>query len=87
MQSINPSLSVLGILVTKVDTRKNYFKQTIDDLTALENVHVFGEVVRLDSAVEWAQDNSKPVVFYKPSSRASKEFTAVAQEIVQLTER
>ncbi len=87
VQSINPSLSVLGILVTKVDTRKNYFKQTIDDLTALENVHVFGEVIRLDSAVEWAQDNSKPVVFYKPSSRASKEFTAVAQEIVQLTER
>ncbi len=86
VKSINPELSVLGVLVTKVDTRKNYFKQTLSDLKALDNVHVFGEVIRLDSSIEWAQDNSKPVIFYRPSSRASKEFEAVAQEIISLTE-
>lgn len=84
VKSINPLLEVLGVLVTKVDTRKNYFKQTLEELEKLGNVHVFNEVIRLDSAVEWAQDNSKPVVFYKPSSRASKEFTAVANEIMEL---
>ena len=67
-----------------MDTRKNYFKQTIEALENLGNVHVFKEVIRLDSAVEWAQDNSKPVVFYKPSSRASKEFESVAEEIMDL---
>ena len=87
VKGINPELTVLGVLVTKVDTRKNYFKQTIDDLGKLENVHVFGEVIRLDSAIEWAQDNSKPVVFYRPSSRASKEFETVAREIVALTSK
>lgn len=85
VKGINPVLQVLGILVTKVDTRKNYFKQTIDELGKLGNVHVFGEVIRMDSSIEWAQDNSKPVVFYKPSSRASKEFESVAAEIIQLT--
>lgn len=81
VKGINADLKVLGVLVTKVDTRKNYFKQTIEELGNLNNVRVFGEVIRLDSSVEWAQDNSKPVVFYKPSSRAAKEFEAVAQEI------
>ena len=81
VREINGALSLLGVLVTKVDTRKNYYKQTIESLSALENVHVFQEVIRLDSSVEWAQDNSKPVVFYRPSSRASKEFESVASEI------
>lgn len=81
VKSINPVLEVLGVLVTKVDTRKNYFKQTLEELKNLGNVRVFGEVIRMDSSIEWAQDNSQPVVFYKPSSRASKEFTAVAEEI------
>lgn len=86
VRSINRELKLLGVLVTKVDTRKNYYKQTIESLSSLEGVHVFGEVIKLDSSIEWAQDNSKPVVFYKPSSRASKEFAAVAQEIISLCE-
>ena len=86
VKGINSSLSVMGVLVTKVDTRKNYFKQTIDELGNLNNVHVFENVIRLDSSIEWAQDNSKPVVFYRPSSRASKEFEAVADEIERLAQ-
>ena len=85
VQSINPALNVLGVLITKVDTRKNYFKQTLQALEELENVHVFSEVIRQDSAIEWAQDNSQPVVFYKPSSRSAKEFAAVAAEIAERT--
>ena len=87
VKSINPLLDVLGVLVTKVDTRKNYFKQTLESLQNLGNVRVFEQVIRMDSSVEWAQDNSQPVVFYKPSSRASKEFTAVAEEIAALCEK
>ncbi len=84
VKKINPALRLLGVLVTKADTRKNYFKQTLESLGKLENVHVFEEVIRLDSAIEWAQDNSKPVVYFRPSSRASKSFEAVAGEIDRL---
>ena len=81
VKTVNPDLSVLGVLITKVDTRKNYYKQTVEQLSSLGNVNVFKNVIRQDSAIEWAQDNSKPVVFYRPSSRSSKEFAAVAAEI------
>lgn len=51
--------------MTKVDTRKSYYKQTMETLHELEDIHVFEQIVRVDSSVEWSQDNSIPVVEYK----------------------
>ena len=59
-------MKVLGIAgVTKVDTRKSYFKQTIDSLKNLEEVPVFETYIRVDSNVEWSQDNNMPIMAYK----------------------
>lgn len=80
-QEMAPNLSLLGIVITKVDERKNYFKQTKESLEALEDIHVFSSLVHVDSSVEWAQDNSKPVINYKPGSRSAREYTALAEEI------
>ncbi|MBQ8233054.1 MAG: ParA family protein [Lachnospiraceae bacterium] len=80
-QEMAPGLSLLGIVITKVDERKNYFKQTKESLEALEDIHVFSSLIHVDSTVEWAQDNSKPVINYKPGSRSAKEYTALAEEI------
>ena len=80
-QEMAPGLSLLGIVITKVDERKNYFKQTKESLEALEDIHVFSTLIHVDSTVEWAQDNSKPVINYKPGSRSAKEYTALAEDI------
>ena len=58
-------LSLMGIVVTKVDVRKNYYRQTMETLGELRDVHVFQTCIRMDSSVEWSQDNSKPVMAYK----------------------
>lgn len=84
VQQITPELKLLGIAVTKVDTRKNYFKQTLETLHELEDVKVFDHVIRVDSAIEWAQDNSVPVVAYKKSSRSAKEYVELTKEIDDL---
>lgn len=81
VQQISPELKLLGIAVTKVDTRKNYFKQTMETLEELEDVPVFGNYIRVDSSIEWAQDNSIPVVAYKKSSRSAKEYMELTKEI------
>ncbi len=80
VKAFNPALSVMGIAVTKADERKTYFKQTLETLREL-SFRVFSSVIRVDSAVEWAQDNSKPVVAYKKSSRAAGEYVNLAKEI------
>ena len=83
VKQIAPDLEVAGIAVTKVDTRKNYFKQTMETLHQLDNIHVFDNLIRVDSTIEWSQDNSIPVVEYKKSSRSAKEYTAIAREVME----
>ena len=87
VKQIAPDLEAAGIVVTKVDTRKNYFKQTMETLHELEEIYVFDTFIRVDSSVEWAQDNSAPVVEYKKSSRSAKEYTELTEEVMKRVSR
>ncbi len=84
VKELAPSLELLGVVVTKVDARKNYFKQTMETLKTTTGINVFENVIHLDSSVEWAQDNSKPVGSYKKSSRSALEYKALAEEILKI---
>ena len=79
-KKINKKISLLGVLITKVDTRKNYYKQTASTL-AEADVAVFDSIIRIDSEIEWAQDNSKPIMAYKKSARSAGEYLTLAQEV------
>ena len=80
-------LDLLGVEITKADERKNYFKETTKTLSELDNVYVFENYIRVDSAVEWAQDNSMPVLAYKKHSRSAKEYLELAKEIMKHADR
>lgn len=82
VKQIAPQLDVHGIVVTKVDTRKSYFKQTFEVLRDLEDVHVFDTFIRVDSSVEWSQDNNMPIMAYKRSCRSAQEYMALTEEIL-----
>lgn len=84
---ISPSLELMGIAITKASERKNYFKQTLETLSSLENVRLFESIIRIDSNIEWSQDNSKPVMVYKKSSRAAQEYMEMAKEIEKYADR
>lgn len=83
-EEIAPELELLGIAITKVDERKNYFRQTLETLQELEDVKVFENYIHVDSAIEWAQDDSSPVLVYKKSSRSAKEYYELAKEVMAL---
>lgn len=83
VKQIASDLEVMGIAVTKVDTRKNYFKQTMESLRELEDVPVFESYIRVDSSVEWSQDNNMPIMAYKKSCRSAQEYMALTEEIVK----
>ena len=84
---ISPTLNLMGIAITKASERKNYFKQTVETLSSLDNVILFETIIRIDSNVEWSQDNSKPVMVYKKSSRAAQEYFEMAKEIEKYVDR
>ena len=87
VKRLAPALSIMGIVVTKANERKNYFKQTMETLGSLENVRLFDTYIRTDSTIEWSQDNSKPVMAYKKSSRAAQEYLALAKEVMEYAHR
>ena len=81
VRGINEDLELLGIAITKVDARKNYYKQTVETLRSTEGVNVFEHIIRVDSEVEWAQDDSKPILVHKKSARSAGEYMELAKEI------
>ena len=82
VKTVSPALSLLGVAVTKVDARKNYFRQTMETLGEFgKEVRIFENYIRLDSNVEWSQDNCKPVGAYKKSARSAGEYEKLAEEI------
>lgn len=87
VRSISPRLEVLGIMITKADERKSYFKQTLGILRQFDGARVFDNYIRVDSTVEWAQDNSKPVMAYKKYSRSAIEYKNLAKEILEYADR
>ena len=86
-KNIAPKLEVLGIAITKADERKKYFHQTLETLKTMEGARLFENYVRVDSAIEWSQDNSKPVVAFKKNSRSAKEYMNLTKEIMQYGNR
>lgn len=87
VKEIAPDLEVLGIVITKADTRKSYFKQTLETLNEMEDMYLFESYIRVDSSIEWAQDSSAPVVEFKKSSRSAKEYKALAEEVMNRVSR
>ena len=80
-------VKIMGVLITKVDERKNYYRQTREILQGYEEIHVFESFIHVDSAVEWAQDASKPVAVYKRSTRSAAEFKKLAEEVIKYGSR
>ena len=87
VSEISPRLSIMGIMVTKANERKTYFKETLKSLRESEDVRVFENYVRIDSTIEWSQDNSRPVVAYKKYSRSAIEYRRLAKEIIEYANR
>ena len=87
VKNIAPRLEVMGIAITKADERKSYFKQTLETLSDGEIARLFKTYIRVDSAIEWSQDNSQPVVDFKKYSRSALEYKKLTKEIIEYAGR
>lgn len=87
VKKLAPELELLGVVITKMDARKNYGKQTMEVLQQFDEVTVFESIIRVDSEIEWAQDNSKPVMVYKRKARSAGEYLELAKEVDQNVNR
>lgn len=80
-REFNEDLRLLGVAVTKLDLRKGYSKQTLKTIREFADIPVFHQIIRIDSEIEWAQDNSKPVMAHRKSARSAEEYMELAKEV------
>ena len=71
VKKLVPELNRLGVVITKMDARKSYGRQTLEALQEFREVNVFHTIILVDSEIEWAQDHSRPVMAHKKSARSA----------------
>jgi chromosome partitioning protein len=86
VSDIAPDLNILGIALTKIDERKSYYKQVVSSLNDLDDVYLFNSKIRVDSNIEWSQENSMPILHYKKNSRSAEEYLSLTKELLSKLE-
>lgn len=84
-RKLNPSLEIEGILITKIDTRTNAYKeilQMIDE--AYGKLNIFKNVVPLRVAVEKSIRNHESIANFEKNSDAAKAYAGLAEELLKM---
>jgi chromosome partitioning protein len=80
-EGLNPSLRPLAILPGRVDERRAIDCETVDSIRRHFPKLVTKQVIHESARLKEAASHGQPIETYAPSSRAAKEFRAIASEI------
>ncbi len=81
--SLNPSLSIHGIVLTMYDARNNLSDQVVADVRQFMGKKVFDTVIPRNVRVSEAPSYGKPVLLYDLKCVGSQAYLKLASEIVQ----
>jgi len=82
-EELNPSLGILGILFTMVDTRLKMTKPSMGLVREHFGSKVFGSVIRICSKFNEAPITGQSILEYAPKSKGAEDYKNVAEEIVE----
>lgn len=80
--SLNPRLSIEGILPTMYDERTSLSRQVVADLRDFFGKQVFSTVVPRNVRLAEAPSHGKPILLYDSSSRGSRSYEELAKEVL-----
>jgi chromosome partitioning protein len=81
--TLNPSLSIHGIVLTMHDERNNLSKQVVADVRAHMGSKVYDTVIPRNVRVSEAPSYGKPVLVYDLKCPGSEAYLRLATEIIQ----
>jgi chromosome partitioning protein len=81
-RSFNPSLAVLGILLTMFDERTNLSTQVREDLISHFSNQVFQTVIPRNIRLAEAPSFGKPIILYDIKSKGAESYIRLAKEIL-----
>ena len=81
-RSLNPNLSIEGILLTMYDERTTLSKQVAADLHSFFGSQVFRTVIPRNVRLAEAPSHGKPILFYDIRSRGAESYLELAKEVI-----
>lgn len=85
--SINPSLTIQGIVMTMYDGRNNLANQVVADVRAHMGEAVYQTVIPRNVRVSEAPSHGKPAILYDLKSSGSQAYLQLASEVIRRERR
>jgi chromosome partitioning protein len=82
-ESLNPGLSIHGIVLTMFDSRNNLCSQVVEDVRAFMGTKVYETVIPRNVRVSEAPSHGKPVLLYDLKSTGAQAYLRLASEVIQ----
>lgn len=82
-ETINPSLSIQGIVMTMFDGRNNLANQVVEDVRANMGDAVYDTVIPRNVRVSEAPSHGKPAILYDLRSSGSQAYLQLASEVIR----
>jgi chromosome partitioning protein len=82
-RSINPSLSIQGIVLTMFDGRNNLANQVVEDVRANLGDKVYKTVIPRNVRVSEAPSYGKPAILYDLKCSGSQAYLQLASEVIR----
>lgn len=86
-RSLNPELSIHGIVLTMFDSRNNLSGQVVADVRAHMGAAVYDTIIPRNVRISEAPSYGKPVLLYDFKSAGSQAYLKLASEIIQREKR
>jgi chromosome partitioning protein len=82
-QSLNPALTIQGIVLTMYDSRNNLANQVVEDVRRHMGERVYRTVIPRNVRVAEAPSHGKPAILYDLRCSGSQAYLQLASEVIQ----
>jgi chromosome partitioning protein len=86
-KTLNPDLSILGVVLTMHDGRTNLSQQVEQEVRRVFGEKVFRSVIYRSVRLSEASSYGKPIIFYDFRSKGASNYIELCQEVLHVTEK
>jgi chromosome partitioning protein len=81
--SINPDLTIQGIVLTMYDGRNNLARQVVDDVRSYMGQTVYDTIIPRNVRISEAPSHGKPAILYDLQCAGSQAYLQLASEVIR----
>lgn len=86
-QSLNPNLSILGLVLTMHDGRTNLSQQVEEEVRRVFGQKVFKSIITRSIRFSESSSFGKPIIFYDFRSKGALNYIELCQEVLNVCEK